>query len=169
MDVRFRKASGGDIPAILDIIADARTFMASSGVCQWTPAYPARGHIEADVTAGTGHVLTDGELILAYGNIGYDGDPAYGSLEGQWLSRQPYVVLHRLAVSAQARGLGLGRLFLRCVEEHALNRGIKSFKVDTSESNAAMRHLLTTSGFTLCGFIAFRELRLLGFEKVLSS
>ena len=38
----------------------------------------------------------------------FTGEPSYAVIQGKWLSEQPYVVLHRLAVSGEARGGGVG-------------------------------------------------------------
>lgn len=164
---QFRKAMAGDIPAILKIMDDARRAMAASGNFQWSAGYPAREDIEADIADGVGHVALEREFPIAYGAIGYDGEPAYDRIDGQWLSDRPYAVLHRLAVAASARGKGLGRKFLDHAERHALAHGVKSIKVDTSMDNAAMRHILTEHGFACCGFVRFRDIRLLAFEKLL--
>lgn len=165
--MEFREVMAGDIPAILRIMAEAKALMAACGSSQWDDNYPAREHLEADLASGTGHIAHDGAAILGYAAVDFTGEPAYRRIKGQWLSDGPYVVLHRLALASRARGRGLGFRFLAYAESMARERGIKSFKIDTGRDNAAMRHILLKSGFTLCGMVYYGEAEMMAFEKVL--
>lgn len=83
------------------------------------------------------------------------GEPAYGSIEGEWLCQPPYVVVHRLAVAQEMRRCGLATRFMREVETFARNVGLHSFRVDTNFDNRYMRSLLSALGFTYCGEIFY--------------
>lgn len=167
MEITFRKASTTDINRITEIIEEAKRQMAHEGKCQWNEAYPTRSNIETDVADGTAHVMLTAGRIVAYGAVVFTGEPAYNMIEGEWLTEQPYVVLHRLAVADEAKGHGVGQLLLKEVERLALATGVKSFKVDTNHDNNRMLRLLDKAGFTFCGTIHYPQGERMAFEKLL--
>ena len=50
-------------------------------------------------------------VYLLNGAVLFGGEPAYGSIEGEWLCQPPYVVVHRLAVAQEMRRCGLATRF----------------------------------------------------------
>ena len=96
---RLRPATMEEIPVIWEIILQAKAQMYREGKHQWDENYPTVPILENDVRRGWGYVLVpsdDDSDIIAYGAVVFDGEPAYKGLwDGQWLSEQPYVVLHR--------------------------------------------------------------------------
>ena len=111
--------------------------------------------IRRDIADGCGYVLAAGNVPVAYGAVLFGGEPAYGSIEGEWLCQPPYVVVHRLAVAQEMRRCGLATRFMREVETFARNVGLHSFRVDTNFDNRYMRSLLSALGFTYCGEIFY--------------
>ena len=94
----LRPATMEEVPAIWEIILQAKAQMYREGK-------------HNDVRRGWGYVLVpsdDDSDIIAYGAVVFDGEPAYNGLwDGQWLSEQPYVVLHRLAVADRWKRQGM--------------------------------------------------------------
>ncbi len=167
MEYTFRKASIADVDRIMEIIEEAKQQMAREGKNQWTAAYPARDHIETDVNNGTAYVMLAAERIVAYGAVVFTGEPAYDDIEGKWLTEQPYVVLHRLAVAEETKGRGVGLLFLKEVEKLALSVDVHSFKVDTNYDNSRMLSLLEKQGFAFCGNVCYPQGSRMAYEKLL--
>ena len=62
-------------------------------------------------------------LVIAYGAVVFDGEPAYDAIDGQWLTDEPYVLVHRIAVVDGERGRGVAAEFLHRVETLAQERG----------------------------------------------
>ena len=152
----FRSATPADVPRILQIIRQAQRRMAAAGSLQWQDGYPAPGNIDDDLKHRYVHVITregaSGEpTVIAYGAIVFDGEPAYEALDGAWLTRGDYVVVHRLAVADEALGHGVGREFLRQTELLASARGIGAFRIDTNYDNMRMLRILAQTGFVRCG------------------
>lgn len=164
----FRKASAADTDRIMEIIEEAKRQMAREGKHQWDETYPTRSHIVADIHNGTALVMLSAERIVAYGAVVFTGEPAYDEISGKWLSRQPYVVLHRLAVADETKGHGAGLLFMRQVERMAITAGVGSFKVDTNHDNTRMQRLLHKAGFTFCGNICYQQGERMAYEKLLA-
>ena len=97
-----------------------------------------------------------------------NGEPAYEQCTAEWLTKGDYMVIHRLAVSPNARGKGLAKQFFQGVEAMCRQQDIHSIKVDTNHDNREMRGLLQRLGFVECGKIDYgpRGMRL-AFERVL--
>ena len=167
MGYLFRKADMSDLDGIMDILDFARRQMLGEGKHQWDSSYPVRAHVEADIHAGAGYVLLHDDMLVAYGAVVFTGEPAYDVIKGRWLSDQPYVVLHRIAVAKEARGMGVGCLFMREVERMALGKGVHSFKIDTNCDNERMQRTLKRLGFTYCGEIRYPQGVRMAYEKLL--
>lgn len=163
--LKFRRAGRGEVPAITSILRQAARRMLAEGKQQWDESYPNETHVSADIKRGVGYVIECDGAPIAYGAVVFDGEPAYDDLRGRWLSEGPYVVVHRLAISQEMQGKGLGRLFMNCVADFARTKGVHSFKVDTNFDNFAMLHLLDRLGFTYCGEVQYSRGSRKAFEK----
>lgn len=164
----FRQANLQDFDTCWRLIDAARWKMMADGRHQWTAEYPSRELIIADIKSGEAYVLTDEDGVKTYGVVAQNGEPAYEQYTGEWLSRGDYMVIHRLAVSPDARGKGLAKQFFQGVEAMCRQQNIYSIKVDTNHDNREMRGLLQRLGFVECGKIDYgpRGMRL-AFERVL--
>ena len=133
----FRQAQSCETDRIMQIIRQAQARMHAAGSRQWQDGYPAPGHISADIGRNRGYVLckpgVEGPLsVIAYGAVVFDGEPAYDAIDGQWLTDEPYVLVHRIAVADGERGRGVAAEFLHRVETLAQERGVKAFRIDTN-------------------------------------
>lgn len=167
MPYTFRPATADDIEAIMAIIAEAKEQMRREGKHQWDDTYPVRHHIQTDIQKGSAYVMASADRLVAYGAVVFTGEPAYIEIEGRWLTEQPYVVLHRLAVTESIKGHGIGALFMQETERLATAANIHSFKIDTNHDNTRMLRLLTKMGFTYCGTIHYQQGSRMAYEKLL--
>lgn len=161
----FREARLTDVPEIGRIFDDAVARMLSEGKRQWDEKYPTEIHALADMNSHNGYVLELDGRVVAYGAVIFTGEPAYDDLDGEWLTDEPYVVVHRMAVAQYAQRQGIARRFLEAVERFAVGRGIGSFRVDTNFDNDRMLRLLETFGFEYCGKINYESGERMAFEK----
>ena len=83
--VFFRKAAVTDIDPVWRIILQAKEQMRLLGSRQWQDGYPALDDIRRDIADSCGYVLAAGNVPVAYGAVLFGGEPAYGSIEGEWL------------------------------------------------------------------------------------
>ena len=167
MDYTFRKATYDEVCRIMEIIEEAKQQMKREGKHQWDENYPTRCNIENDIKNNNAYVMLMDGQIVAYGAAVFTGEHAYNEINGKWLTNQPYVVLHRLAVAEQTKGHGIGLLYIKEVEKLALATGVKSFKIDTNHDNSRMLRLLEKTGFTFCGKIRYQQGERIAFEKLL--
>lgn len=167
--VRFRRAGGADVPAATAILKAAARRMLAEGKQQWDETYPAATDVRADVENGVGYVLERDGSVVGYAAVVFTGEPAYDDLDGQWLSDEKYVVVHRVAVAQNEQRKGMGRVLMGAVEDYARSLGISSFRIDTNFDNFAMLGLLEKLGFTYCGEVRYERGSRKAFEKLLSS
>ena len=165
--VLFRKAGPDDAGQIWQIILQAKEQMRLLGRCQWQDGYPAFENITGDIENGHGYVLSENGHVIAYGAVIFDREPAYNSIDGNWLTDQPYVVVHRLAVADKVKQRGIGTLFMQEVEKLSRSKGIKSFRVDTNFDNLFMQKMLSKLEFTYCGEIVYVSNKRMAYEKCL--
>lgn len=164
----LRKALESELPACWEIIQYAIERRRQDGSRQWQDGYPNENSIRSDFENGYSYVVDDDGVLLAYGAIIFDVEPAYNDIEGQWLTEGEYVGVHRVAASPLAKGKGVARFFFTELEEIAKANEVYSIKVDTNFDNAPMLHLLDKLGYTYCGEVYFRGSARKAFEKVLN-
>lgn len=165
MELKIAKAD--HLQRIMELINDAKAYLKSCGVDQWQNGYPDQHSIENDIRKGTGYLCIADEKIVGYVCIDFEGEPAYETLCGKWLSTQPYVVVHRLALDRHSRGKDLASQVFALAEVLAQKRNIHSFKVDTDNDNEIMKHLIEKNGFQYCGTICFDNSEKIAYEKLI--
>ncbi|GHT39939.1 N-acetyltransferase [Bacteroidia bacterium] len=165
--ITFRPAEAADAARIWQIILQAKEQMRLRNSRQWQDGYPAMLNIAADIERGDGYVLCQNGDVIAYGAVLFTGEPAYEAIQGQWLSHLPYVVVHRLAVADEVKNRGVATLFMRKVEELSLQRGIRSFRVDTNFDNLYMLKMLAALDFTYCGEVLYDNNPRRAYEKLM--
>src|SRR5690606_12642880 len=114
-----------------------------------------------------GYVLISKNDILAYMAVIFDGEPAYEALEGEWLSNEKYVVVHRVAVAQDIKTKGAATHLMKELEKLAMERDVYSVKVDTNFDNKAMLRILEKLNYQYCGKVYFRGGARMAFEKLL--
>ena len=166
----IRKGNTNDIPAIMEIIADAQSLLASRGVDQWQDGYPTADIIAQDIARAESYVIEIDRSVAATAVISFAGEVTYNSIDGAWLNDNSYVVVHRLAVRNSALRSGLARQMMLYAEELALQRGVNNIRVDTHNDNIAMQSLLNNLGFVFCGEITLLSgAPRIAFQKVLNT
>ena len=146
--LRIRPARPADLPALEELYARARAFMAASGnPNQWGNSRPTREQIQEDIAQGHGFVCVDrGEILCAF-SFSTQGEPTYGHIEGEgWPDDGSYGVVHRLATGGARRGAAA--YCLTWCRSHC-----RQVRIDTHADNLPMQKLLEKLGFTFCGTI----------------
>ena len=163
----FRKAIVADTERIWQIILQAKERMRLRGTLQWQDGYPTLEIITGDIEKGYGYVLCRDNRVIAYAAVVFDGEQAYNSIIGNWLSDQAYVVVHRLAVADEMTQRGVATLFMEKVEALSRRNNIFSFRVDTNFDNQYMQKIFAKLGFTYCGEVFFRGNARMAYEKII--
>lgn len=161
-----------DIPQIIEIIEDAKIYLASQNIDQWQNGYPNKTQVESDILKGESYVvLNDKNQIIATSMFTTNKEPTYKIIEGNWLvnENENYGVIHRLAIKKEFRKFGLATFLFDEFHLQLLEKNIKSLKIDTHEDNHGMQALIKKLGYKYCGIIYtnYGDKRL-AFEKIIS-
>lgn len=167
MNYRFNKATTSDILQIWDILQQAIIRRKQDGSNQWQDGYPNPEVVEKDIDKGAGYILTDGDTIVGYCAVLFNDEPEYAKIEGQWLSNDDFVVVHRVAVSEKYLGKGFAKKIFAFIEEIAISNNIYSIKADTNYDNLVMMKIFEQLGYIYCGEVYFRGSPRKAYEKVL--
>lgn len=163
----IERATLSDVEDIWKIILYAKESRRLQGSEQWQNGYPFKETIIQDIEKGWGYVARINGKVEAYVAIITEGEPAYDAIEGQWLKDGDYWTVHRLAVSATAKGKRLGQWILKQIEGMAMAASITSIRVDTNFDNMAMLKILENLEYTYCGEVQYNGSPRKAFEKIL--
>lgn len=167
MNYSFRQAELADIDRIWMILRKAIERRKAEGSSQWQDGYPNPEVIKKDIEKGAGYVLVADDEVVAYCAVMINDEPAYADIEGQWLTNEDFVVIHRVAVAARFLGKGIALRLFRFIEEFAVAHQIFSVKVDTNFDNGAMLHIFERLEYVYCGTVNLRGGERKAFEKKL--
>ncbi|KRM05940.1 MAG: GNAT family N-acetyltransferase [Liquorilactobacillus ghanensis] len=156
----IRPATLTDLPAMMEIIEEARQLLAADNIPQWQDGYPNETSIEQDIENEIAYVLINDRQIAGVAALQTWPDPDYNQIySGTW--RQPddrhYATIHRIAVAQRFRGQNLAQMFLSNLISRSLQLGFDQVRIDTHPTNQRMRHLITKFGFDLAGEIRLEE------------
>ena len=167
MNYHFRKAELSEMAPIWGILQEAILRRKEDGSNQWQDGYPNPAVIQKDIEKGEGFVLVADEAIVGYSAVIINDEPAYEQIEGNWLTNDDFVVIHRIAISEKYLGKGLAKMIIKYIEDFALSNNIYSIKADTNFDNIAMMKIFENLGYILCGEVYFRGSSRKAYEKVL--
>ena len=167
MNYHFRKAELSEIAPIWEILQQAIIRRKEDGSKQWQDGYPNPEVVQKDIEQGEGFVLVNGETIIGYSAVLINDEPAYAEIEGNWLTNDDFVVIHRVAISEKYLGKGFAKIIIKNIEDFALSNNIYSIKADTNFDNIAMIKIFENSGYAYCGEVYFRGSSRKAYEKVL--
>ncbi len=164
--LKLQIATEADIDAIMQLIQAAILKRKQEGSEQWQDGYPNINVIQDDIKKEFGYIALNNDLnVVAYYALIFEPEPAYDSIEGNWITN--YLVIHRLAVNQSNPIKGLGTWMLQQAEAISLKNQIFSIKVDTNFDNIPMLKVFNNLGYQYCGEVYFRGKSRMAFEKVL--
>lgn len=170
--MKTRLSKFEDISTIIEIINDAKEYLASQNIDQWQNGYPNTEQIENDINNNESYVVVnDNGQIMATSMFTTNPEPTYKIIDGKWIIDQSevYGVVHRMAIKKEYRKFGLATFMFHEFHLQLLENKVKSLKIDTHEENLGMQSLIKKLGYTYCGVIyTSYNAKRLAFEKVIS-
>ena len=143
----IRVATMEDLARAHEVIGIGRATMRAAGnTVQWSPTGQAEAGITEDISLGRCYVMEDERGIYGVFALVLGDDPTYGYIEGAWRDSSPYGTIHRIASDGTHRGV-----LAECVRWSMAQ--ISHLRIDTHESNLAMRGAIERLGFDYCGTI----------------
>ncbi|MBQ8533405.1 MAG: N-acetyltransferase [Clostridia bacterium] len=145
--MKIRIATISDLENIIAIYDTAREFMRQNqNPTQWAGGYPQKEVITADIDQKICHIVEkNGEAVGVFAFF-IGEDETYQSIDGGWLSDQPYGVIHRVASNGKCRGV------FDAAVKYCLER-IQNLRIDTHKDNKVMQNAVLRNGFKECGII----------------
>jgi hypothetical protein len=170
--MKIRLSKTDDIPEIMIIIDDAKTYLASQNIDQWQNGYPNSEQVENDILKGESYVVVnDKNQIIATSMFTLRKEPTYKEvIDGCWIISEDevYGVIHRMAIKKEFRKFGLATFMFHEFHLQLLEKNIESLKIDTHEDNLGMQSLIKKLGYQYCGVIYTNyNAKRLAFEKVI--
>jgi GNAT superfamily N-acetyltransferase len=162
----IRLATLNDIPGVMRVINEVVPLMRASGNFQWDDTYPNAAVFEEDIALGQLWVADADGDIAGVTAITTEQYPEYADV-GMDIN-ETAMVTHRLAVSTRYRGQGVAALLLQQAEQVAIDRDIKTLRIDTNTANEATNSLFPKLGYVFAGEIGLRfrpGLRFYCYEK----
>ena len=169
----FRIAAEADLPAILEIVAQAQASLKRHRVDQWQDGYPREENFRFDLERGECFVLLHGAEIAGFFTLSTREEPSYAAItDGKLTEGMAYCVLHRAAVAQKYRGGQMAAYLMKCVEAQTREWGLRCIRTDTHKKNKPMQTLLRESGYRYRGNVTVRvneghDPARQGFEKIL--
>ena len=158
----IRKTKIADLVDCDAIYAAAREYMREAGnPDQWNSGYPGTVEILSDIAKGCGYVVEDDGEVVAVFYFAGGPDPTYDTIyDGEWMSDEPYAVIHRVAVKHHGRGI-IDFIFSECFNAAG------HLRIDTHRDNLPMQKVLKRAGFEYCGIIHLESgAERMAFEKI---
>jgi len=156
MEAIIRKTEARDIPALVEIFAEARKTIAALGIDQWQNGYPNAAVVAEDIERSQSFVVETGGRVIATFAMLTNGEPTYDTIfDGQWETgdHADYIALHRVAILVACRGQGISTKIIDHAVACARALERRSLRIDTHEGNVVMRKMLEHHGFVHCGTI----------------
>ena len=151
-DIRIRRATLEDFDSILGIIHECKHEMIAKGQQQWPDHHPSREAVFEGISSGQHFVAVVMEKVLGGILLNHSCDEQYRSVGWRFPDPCP-MIAHRLAVSPQYGGRGVGTRLMLFAEEFARSRGSLSIRLDTYGGNSRSRRFYDKLGFLEAGAI----------------
>ena len=152
--IYIRKAAKNDLDQIMPIIDEAKKFLKEDGNPQWQSGYPNVDAISTDIEQDAAWVLIVDQKVAGYTAVTSGPDPNYHQIDGRWNNDlDPYVAIHRVAISNEYRGMHLASYLLSSLISLHYAEGVRNYRVDTYRRNEIVQHLVKDAGFIERGTI----------------
>ncbi|WP_105618014.1 GNAT family N-acetyltransferase [Vallitalea okinawensis] len=162
------KAKMEDSTYILSLIKQCVEVMNRRGNDQWDEYYPNMDVINDDIESGDLYILKDNHHIQGIITLNDKQEKEY--LDIQWeYSEGRQLIVHRLAISPNYQGRGLGDKLMQFAEEKARELGYDSIRLDTYVKNKKAIYFYEARDYIKRGNLYFshRKDPFIAFEKKL--
>lgn len=145
----IKKATDKELDFIMEMIDKGRQHIKTYNIKQWINGYPSKETIIEDVKNNNAYVFMIDGKIEGYCAI-IDYDECYDVIDGEWISNDSYIAVHRMVTNGFNKGLG-SKFF------DTLKKSYTHIKIDTHEGNVSMNKCLLKNDFKYCGIIKLKS------------
>lgn len=156
--------TAAEIDGVLKIVQQTVAEMKTYGNNQWDEAYPLRDRFVQDVNnqalyvAKAMDISPGGSSLMGFVVVDNEEPEGYDTIN--WRSDRPFLVIHRLAVSAYHRKQGVASAMESFACHLAQHQNLAYLRVDTHSTNLGMQQFLVRKGYVKTG-----EMLALGKDK----
>ena len=134
MNAKIEKAVIDDIPLIMKLFEVCTKAMLKAQIDQWDGLYPTATIFKNDIQKGCVFVIKEKDILLATITLNDQQDKQYHQID--WNTQTDKVlVIHRLAVSPDAQGQGLGKKLCLFAETYGTENGFEVIRLDAYSGN----------------------------------
>ena len=152
--MQVRLSTAEDLPAITEIVDEAKAYLHQQGIDQWQNGYPNADSFRTDIKNKVNYVLVNGQNVYGTASIIPGLEPTYRKIvDGSWVSNGSYVTIHRIAIKDGYKGQHFAKYFFDYAIKLAKRLNCASLRIDTHADNLAMKKLLDSLGFRKTGII----------------
>ena len=153
------KAQRQDIKKIMEIIADAKSYLKSQNSLQWNQpdGYPNESDLLKDIDNGSCYIYLENAEVVGTMSIVFTPDENYFEIDGAWLTNDKYASIHRIAIKNTHHHKGIGVKMLIEAEDIVKGNKTYSIKIDTHKINLPMINTIIKSGYSYCGVITLKR------------
>ena len=160
----LRKANISELEEVVGLYKKAIAHMHLNGIFQWDDIYPNEKVLRKDIEKGELYIFSIDEKPAAAVVLNRKFDLEY--YIGRWVNNDSsFYVVHRLCVSPDFQGMGVGRRVMLEIEKLLVQMGAKSIRLDAFPKNPAAISLYQRLGYNKVGEIYFRKGLFHLFEK----
>ncbi|GAA1271406.1 hypothetical protein Psi02_51700 [Planotetraspora silvatica] len=146
VELTLRRATPGDLPTVLTLLAEAAKWLNAAGVHQWPDGGFPAARIEPLIEQGTMYLLDDGSDPVPAATMALDGhaDPEFWTRHDR---PGDALYVHKLAVSRAYSGQGLGEMLLDWAAGRAAEEGRRWLRLDCAKDNPRLQAYYRRFGF----------------------
>lgn len=144
-----------DLPYVIEILHRVVPVMNEQGNFQWDNEYPSDAVLRRDISNRHMYVALDEAKIIGAVTINAEFPVEYEAVP--WASSPNTFTFHRLMVSPDHYGKGVGRALFSYIEQRGIWMGLRSIRVDTNKKNKPMLALFNEFEYKKVGSIQLRE------------
>ncbi|MGW0598363.1 GNAT family N-acetyltransferase [Streptomyces sp. NPDC002776] len=144
-DLFIRAGRPDELGAVEALLREASAWLASRGIDQWQYP-PHRDRITAALERGVCFLaFEDGEPIATM-QVDDFADPEFWTPDDQ---PDAALYVHRMAVTRETAGVGVGGMLLDWASERAASQGKRWLRLDAWKDNQGLHRFYKDAGFTL--------------------
>ncbi len=129
-----KKATLEDINRIMLLFKKCTAALIKAGIDQWDGTYPTVSIFEKDIRKGNIFVIKENEILIATITLNNQQDEQYNAINWKYPAKK-VLVIHRLAVSPEDQGKGLGKHLCKYAESYGVENDFDVIRLDAYSGN----------------------------------
>lgn len=151
----IRLATTDDLDDIMNIRQEASLRLKHDGVNQWQGKEPSKKTFLYDIEKKYSYVIEKDDHIVSMASLCLEFESAYETLIDNSVSS---LTIHRIAVSNEAVGQNITKIWFEFFEKHAKIHRRSRIYIDTHADNFKMLNLLRKYQYLYVGIFEFKHL-----------